>query len=64
MESIWHQKRHIEKVWRTMKKMRDLIKSITSNSDDYDKKYMKKLELHNMVVVVGSVFHEGSRYYS
>ena len=64
MESIWDQKRHIEKVWRTMKKMRDLIKSITSNSDDYDKKYMKKLELHNMVVVVGSVFHEGSRYYS
>ena len=64
MESIWEQKRHIEKVWRTMKKMRDLIKSITSNSDDYDKKYMKKLELHNMVVVVGSVFHEGSRYYS
>ena len=47
-----------------MKKMRDLIKSITSNSDDYDKKYMKKLELHNMVVVVGSVFHEDSRYYS
>ena len=47
-----------------MKKMRDLIKSITSNSDDYDKKYMKKLELHNMVVVVGSVFHEGSRHYS
>ena len=64
MESIWDQKRHIEKVWRTMKKMRDLIKSITSNSDDYDKKYMKKLELHNMVVVVGSVFHEGSRHYS
>ena len=64
MESIWDQKRHIEKVWRTMKKMRDLIKSITSNSDDYDKKYMKKLELQNMVVVVGSVFHEDSRYYS
>ena len=64
MESIWDQKRHIEKVWRTMKKMRDLVKSITNNSDDYDKKYMKKLELHNMVVVVGSVFHEGSRYYS
>ena len=63
MENIWDQKRHIEKVWRTMKKMRDLVKSITNNSDDYDKKYMKKLELHNMVVVVGSVFHEGSRYY-
>ena len=63
MENIWDQKRHIEKVWRTMKKMRDLVKSITNNSDDYDKKYMKKLELHNMVIVVGSVFHEGSRYY-
>ena len=63
MENIWDQKRHIEKVWRTMKKMRDLVKSITNNSDDYDKKYMKKLELHNMIVVVGSVFHEGSRYY-
>ena len=48
-----------------------------TNNDNHDEKYMKikfnsgddlplkkTLELHNMVIVVISVFHEGSKCYS
>ena len=62
-----------EELWNNI---RDLIRSITKNSDNYDEKYMKfkfnsnddsplkkTLELHNMVIVVRSVFHEDSKYY-
>ena len=58
-------------------KMRDIIGSITNNSDDYDKKYVKikfnsdddlplnkTLELYNMIIVVRAVFHEDKKYYS
>ena len=58
-------------------KIRDLIRSITNNLDDYDEKYMKikfnldddlslknTLELHSMIIVAKSVFHEGNKYYS
>ena len=51
-------------------------KSITNNSDDYDEKHMKikfnsnndlpldkTLKLHNMTIAIGSVFHEGNKYY-
>ena len=57
-------------------KIKNLIRSITNNSDDYDLKYMKikftsddslllkkMLELHNMVIIVGSVFREDSKFY-
>ena len=57
-----------EELWN---KIRDLIRSITNNSDDYDEKYIKikfnlnddlllnkTLELRNMVIVVRSVFYE------
>ena len=56
-------------------KIRDLIKSMTDNSDNYDEKYMKikfhsddlppqkTLELYNMVIVVKSVFHKGKKCY-
>ena len=57
-------------------KIRYLIKSITINSDNYDKKYMKikfnsdddlplkkMVELQNMVIVVRSVFQEDNKYY-
>ena len=56
--------------------MRDLIRSITKNSDDYNKKYMKikfnlddKLPLNkmigipSMITVVRAVFHEYNKYY-
>ena len=33
--------RHPKKIRRTMEKIRDLIRSMTSLSDNYDKKYMK-----------------------
>ena len=64
-------KKH-EELWN---KIRDLIRSITNNSSNYDKKYMKikfnsdddlplkkTLKLYNMVVV-RSVFHEDNKYY-
>ena len=57
-------------------KIRDLIRFITNNSDDYDKKYVKikfnsnddlplneTLELCHMIIVVRSVFHEAKKYY-
>ena len=65
-------KKHTE-MWS---KIRDLIRSITNNSDYYDEKYMKiklvsdddlplnkTLELRNMMIVIRSFFHEGNKYY-
>ena len=58
-----------KKVWKTMEKVRDLIWSITNNSDNYDKKYMKikidsdddlplkkTLEVRNMVLMLDLFF--------
>ena len=57
-------------------KIRDLIRSITKNSDDYDEKYTeikfnsdkelplnKTLEISHMIIVVRAVFHENNKYY-
>ena len=57
-------------------KIRDLIRSISKNSDDYDEKYMKikfnsdhelplikTIELPTMTIVVRVVFHENNKYY-
>ena len=57
-------------------KIEDLIRLITKNSDDYDKKYMKiklnsddklplnkAIEIPNMTIVVRAVFHENNKYY-
>ena len=57
-------------------KIRDLIRSITKNSDDYDEKFMKiklnannKLPLNKMIeipiitIVVRAVFLENNKYY-
>ena len=59
-----------------LSKMRDLICSITKNSDDYDEKYMKikfnlddKLPLNetiaipSMIIVVRAIFHKNNKYY-
>ena len=56
--------------------MRDLIMSITKNSDGYDEKYMKikfdsdddlllikTIEIHNAAAIAGAVFHENNKYY-
>ena len=62
-----------EKLWN---RIRDFIRPVTKNSGNCDQKYMKikfdldddlplkkMLELHNMIVVVRSVFREGNKYY-
>ena len=56
-------------------KVKDLTRSKTNNSDDYDEKYMnmnfisdddlplqKRLELCNMTIVVRAVFHKDNKY--
>ena len=63
-----------EELWT---KITNFLRSKTDNSDDNDKKYMKikfdldddlplnkTLEPRDMLRVIISVFHEGSRYYS
>ena len=58
-------------------KIRDLVRSISNNSDDYYQKYMKIkfnsdddlssqkiLELCEIMIVLRSVFHEDNWYYS
>ena len=62
-----------EELWDTI---RDLIRSITKNSDDYDEKYMKikfdldgnlplnkTIEIHKATIVVRAAFHENNRHY-
>ena len=57
-------------------KIRDLTRSITKNSDDYDKKYIKIkfnsddelplnkiIEILTMAIVIRVVFHENNKYY-
>ena len=56
--------------------MRDLIRSTTKNSDDYDEKYMKikfnsddkltlnkMIEIPSMIIVITAVFHENNKDY-
>ena len=65
-------KKH-EELWN---KIRDLIRSITKNSDDYDEKYLKiefdsddelplnkTVEIPSTIIVVRAVFHENNKYY-
>ena len=55
-------------------KIKDIIRSITNNSDNYDDQSMNNkfnsyhyfplnetLELHNMIIVVRAFFHEGNK---
>ena len=62
-----------EELWS---KIRDLIRSITKNSDDYDEKYLKTkfnsddelplniaIEIPSMIIVVRAIFHENNKYY-
>ena len=57
-------------------KIRDLIRSVTKNSDDYDKKCMKikfnlddklplnkMIEIPSMIIVVRAVFYENNKHY-
>ena len=55
-----------EKIWS---KIRDLIRSLTKNSDDYDEKYMEikfnsddeLIEISTMTIVLRAVFHENKK---
>ena len=66
----------IKKYGELWSKIRDLIRSMTKNLDDYDEKYMeikfksneklplsKIVEIPNMIIVVRATFHENSKYY-
>ena len=58
-------------------KIRDLIRAITKNSDDYDEKCMeikfnlddelplnnKMIEIRSMIIVVRAVFYKNNKYY-
>ena len=63
----------IEEPWS---KIRDLIGSMTKNSGDYDKNYMKikfdldddfplnkVIQIHNVAIVVRAIIHENNKYY-
>ena len=69
-------KEKIKKYEELWSKIRDLIRSMTKNSDDYDEKYMKikfnlddelplnkTIEIPTMTIVVRAVFHENNKYY-
>ena len=72
-KKLKNKKKKFEELWI---KIRDLIRSITKNSDDYDEKYMKiklntdvelplnkTIEIPTMTIVVRAVFHENNKYY-
>ena len=69
-------KEKIKKHKELWSKIRDLIRSITKNSDDYDEKYLKikfnlndssplnkTIEILSMVIVVRAIFYENNKYY-
>ena len=62
-----------EELWS---KIRDLIRLIIKNSDDYDENYMKirfnsddelplnkAIEITSMIITVRAVFHENNKFY-
>ena len=69
-------KKKIKKYEDLWSKIRNLIRSISKNSDDYDEKYIKikfnsddelplnkTIEIPIMTVVVRAVFYENNKYY-
>ena len=69
-------KEKIKKYEELWSKIRDLIRSITKNLDDYDEKYMqikfnsddelplnKMIEIPIMIIVFRAIFLENSKYY-
>ena len=70
-------KEKIKKYEELWNKIRDLIRSVTKNSDDYDEKYMKikfnsddelplnkTIEIVTITIVDRAVFHENNEYYA
>ena len=69
-------KKYFKKYEELWSKIRNLIRSITKNSDDYDEKNMKlkfdldddlplneTKEIHDVAIVVRAVFYENNKYY-
>ena len=69
-------KEKIKKYEELCSKIRDLIRSMTKNPDDYDENYLKiklnsddelllnkMIEIPSMIIVVRAVFHENNKYY-
>ena len=65
--------KNMKKLWN---KIRNLIRSMTRNSDDYDEKYRKikfnsddelplnkMIKISSMIIVVKVVFYENTKYY-
>ena len=74
--STYENNEKIKKYEELWIKIRDLIRSITKNLDDFDEKYMKiKFDLDSnlplsktietpvVTIVVRAVFHENNKYY-
>ena len=70
-------KEKIKKYEELWSKIKDLIRSITKNLDDYDGNYMKikfnsddklhlnkTIEFSSMIIVARAVFHDNGKYYS
>ena len=73
LKNIWI----FEKYEALRSKIRDLIRSLTENSNDYDEKYMKMkfnsdyelplnktIEIPSFIMVVRTIFDENSKYYA
>ena len=69
-------KKNLRKNGELWIKIRDLIRSITKNSDDYDEKYTKikfnsddelplnkMVEIPTMTIIARAVFHKNNEYY-
>ena len=69
------EKRKNKKYEEFWSKVRDLIRSITKNSDDYNENYMKvkvnsdgdlplnkTIETYDATIIVWAVFHENNKY--
>ena len=72
----YESKEIIKKYEELWSKNRDLIRSITKNSDGYDEKYMKikfvsddelplnkTIEIHKVTIVVRTIIYENNKYY-
>ena len=69
-------KEKIKKYKELWSKIKDLIRSITKNSNDYDEKHMKiklnsdeefplnkRIEIPSMIIVVRAIFYENNNYF-
>ena len=69
-------KKKLKKYEELWSKIRNLIRSVTNNSDDFDEKYMKikfnsddelplnkTIKIYTMIIIVKAVFHENNKYY-